>query len=207
MFEGFEVLELLLPKRCAGCGAAGEVLCSRCRTELSAPPARLSPGTHPHVPVYACGPYAGAHRGVVLAMKERNNLQVRSHVGAVLAAALGHLEARGEIPHAVSLVPAPTRARSARERGGDPVEAVCRASGRPTFAVLNLSEAAADQSALGAEQRRANLAGRVRATGVPGGALVVVDDVVTTGATLQASVEKLLALGGDPVACLALCAA
>jgi len=168
---------------------------------------RVSPATHPHAPVFAFGPYADAHRGVVLAMKERRNLAVRAHVGAVLAAGLGHLEARGEIPAGTVLVPAPTRARSARDRGGDPVEAVCRASGRPTRAVLSLAPGTADQSTLGAEERRANLSGSVRAAGVPAGELIVVDDVVTTGATLQGSVEKLLALGGSVVACVALCAA
>lgn len=201
------MLELLLPRRCAGCAAPGEHLCGDCRVALSAPPQRVSPPTFPHAPVFAFGPYAGAHRGLVLAMKEHNNLAVRRHAGAVLAAGLETLVARGEIPEKVGLVPAPTRAKAARARGGDPVEALCRASGRPTWPVLSLAPGTADQSTLGAQQRRENLSGRVTATGAPAGALVVVDDVVTTGATLQAGVEKLLALGGDVVACLVLCAA
>ncbi|SDS38074.1 ComF family protein [Corynebacterium timonense] len=201
------MLELLLPRRCAGCGAAGEHVCARCRAALSAAPQRVSPPTFPHVPVFAFGTYAGAHRGIVLAMKERANLAVRRHAGAVLAAGLDTLAARGEIPQRVGLVPAPTRARSARARGGDPVEALCRASGRDTWPVLSLGEGVADQAGLGAQQRRANLSGRVRAVAAPAGALVLVDDVVTTGATLQASVEKLCALGGDVVACLVFCAA
>ena len=201
------MLELVLPRRCGGCGTPAEYLCGRCRGVLSAPPVRVSPSTHPHVPVFAFGPYADAHRGAVLAMKERRNLVLRRHLGAVLAAGLDYLEARGDIPPGATLVPAPTRARSARDRGGDPVEAVCRHSGRPTSAVLSLAPRTADQSTLGAEERRANISGNVRATAAPGGALIVVDDVVTTGATLQGSVGKLLALGGDVVACVALCAA
>ncbi|WKD57038.1 DNA utilization protein GntX [Corynebacterium capitovis DSM 44611] len=199
--------ELLFPRHCAGCKAAGAVLCARCREELATPPARVFPGTNPHVPVFAFGPYAGAHRGVVLAMKEKRNLAVRRHVGAVLAAGLDYLEARGELPPGAGLVPAPTRAASARARGGDPVEAVCRATLRPTYSVLSLDDRVADQAQLGAEQRRANLSGAVRIRGVPTRCVVVVDDVVTTGATLQASVEKLLASGGEVAACVALCAA
>ncbi|WP_288833323.1 ComF family protein [uncultured Corynebacterium sp.] len=159
------------------------------------------------MPTFALGTYAGAHRGVVLAMKERNNLALRRHLGAVVAAGLEHLEARGEIPAGAGLVPAPTRASSARARGGDPVEAVCRASGRKTWPALALAPRTADQSTLGAEERRANLAGAVRAAFVPTGPVIVVDDVVTTGATLEASVAKLLALGCDVAACVALCAA
>ncbi|WP_342319169.1 ComF family protein [Corynebacterium mayonis] len=162
------------------------------------------------MPVFAFGPYADAHRGVVLSMKEQRNLALRAKIGAVLAAGIEYLQVRGDIPPGVVLVPAPTRAAAARSRGGDPVEAFCRASGYPVWPGLSLAPRTTDQSTLTAQERRANLAGNVLVktrTPVPSGPLIVVDDVVTTGATLQVSVEKLLACGGDVVACLALCAA
>lgn len=182
-------------------------MCEVCRTRLANPPFRVSAPVDTLVPLFALGAYAGAHRGLVLSMKERGNLAVRSWAGALVDAAVAHLQARGEIPEGVGLVPAPTRAASARARGGDPVAQLCRASGRPTFPVLFLAPAARDQSELSAAERRANIAGRVGCTGSPRGPLVVVDDVVTTGATLQASVGKLLAAGADVRACLTLCAA
>ncbi len=183
------------------------MLCARCVRQLAGVPFRVTSPVDTLVPVFSMGPYAGAHRGIVLAMKERGNLAVRAYAGSLLDAALAHLEARGEIPEGAGLVPAPTRAASARARGGDPVEAVCRNAGRTTHAVLRLSHAARDQSELSAADRRANLAGRVQCTGVPPGSVVVVDDVVTTGSTLHASVAKLLALGADVRACVTLCAA
>lgn len=134
-------------------------------------------------------------------------MQVRRHIGAVLAAGLDYLEARGDIPAGCVLVPAPTRPRSARARGGDPVAQLCRFSGRPVREVLALAEGTADQSGLDEAARRANLSGAVRLSGVPAGRVIVVDDVVTTGATLQASVAVLLAAGADVAACVALCAA
>ena len=202
-----QIGELVLPRRCAGCGHPGELLCTRCRTALAAPPRRVFPKSTPHTPVFALAPYADPHRAVVLAMKERNHLAVRRYVGAVLASALEYLEARGDIPSGAVLVPAPTRARYARARGGDPVEQVCRASGRPVAPVLALDPRAADQSGLDEAARRANLAGRVRLTGAPSGRVVVVDDVVTTGATLQASTAILVSHGVDVAACVTLCAA
>lgn len=199
--------ELILPRACAGCGAPGHLLCPRCKTDLAAPPFRHTPKVDTHVPVFALGPYATPHRGVILAMKEHNNLAVRRHIGAVLAAALDHLEARGEILPGAHLVPAPTRPRSARARGGDPVSQVCHASSRPTHDVLSLIDDTPDQAALDEAARRRNLSGQLKLSAVPTQPVIIVDDVVTTGATLQAAVEKLLAHGAHPVACLVLAAA
>lgn len=134
-------------------------------------------------------------------------MAVRRHVGAVLDAALEYLEARGDLPAGAILVPAPTRPSNARARGGDPVEVCCRATSRKVASVLRLDEGAADQSKLDAASRRSNLAGAVTVTGLPFGNCVVVDDVVTTGATLQASVEKLLACGAEVVGCVTVCSA
>lgn len=169
------------------------MLCPRCREVLARVPHRVSTAVDTHVPVFALGPYADAHRGVILAAKERGNLAVRRYVGAVIGAGVRHLQAAGELTHDLVLVPAPTRARSARLRGGDPVAQFCRTSGLPTARLLELGAAAADQTGLSAAGRRANMSGRVKLTArVPSAPLVLVDDVVTTGATLAASVERLL---------------
>lgn len=196
--------ELIVPRRCAGCDLPGTLLCSSCRVALAAPPYRISPAVSPMVPVFALGPYADPHRSVILAMKERNNMAVRAHVGAVVAAALKHLEARGELPPDVALVPAPTRPRSARARGGDPVEGFCRHSGYPVAPILKLKDSAPDQAGLGAAARRRNISGNLTITGVPRRPCVVVDDVATTGATLESSVATLLAHGANVAACVVL---
>lgn len=180
------------------------MLCPRCQLVWRAPPQRVFPRVDPHVPVFALAPYAGAHRSVILAMKERRNLAVRRYIGAVLDAALTALEDRGEIPRGTHLVPAPTRARAARLRGGDPVTALCRASTRKTYPVVTTVSAAADQGDLSAEDRRKNLAGKVRLSAVPPSPVVVVDDVVTTGATLSTTVERLIASQVTVVAAVAL---
>lgn len=159
------------------------------------------------MPVFALGTYSGAHRGVILAMKERNNLAVRRHVGAVVCAGLEYLEASGNITPPVVLVPAPTRRSSARARGGDPVSAICTASGYGVAHAVRIDEATADQSELSAAERQKNLAGRVSVTGVPSGQVVLVDDVVTTGATLQATAQALLARGVSVEAALVIAAA
>ena len=199
--------ELLFPRACAGCAAPGYLLCPTCKKRLATPPFQHTPNLSVHVPVFALGTYDTPHRGVILAMKEKKNLAVRRHIGTVLAAALDHLEARGDIIPGAHLIPAPTRPSAARARGGDPVSAVCHASGRPTHDVFSLLDATPDQASLDESARRRNLSGNVQLSAVPQGPLIVVDDVVTTGATLQAGVEKLFAHGGIPVACVVLAAA
>ena len=200
-------MDLLLPRRCAGCAAPGEHLCPRCRHELRSPPQRIHTRVDPHVPVWSLGPYEGTRRGVVLAMKEHRHLAVRGLLGPVLAAAVGFLQARGELDSnpAPVLVPAPTRARSARLRGGDPVTDVCRAAGLPVTPALRHRKGVADQVGLGVGKRRENLAGALELRRIPPGPVLLVDDVTTTGSTLTASSEALLAAGVPVVGAIVIC--
>lgn len=191
-------MDLFLPRRCAGCDEAGELLCASCRQALRRAPQRVFVPVDPHVPVWSLGPYAEAHRKVILSMKERNNLHVRAMLGPVLAAAIAYLQVRGELPERVGapiLVPAPTREASARLRGGDHVTDVCRASGLPFSVALRHRASVRDQVGLDAAQRRQNLVGSIQLRQVPSAPVVLIDDVVTTGSTLATSCEVLTAAG------------
>ena len=110
--------ELIFPRACAGCGAPGEVLCPQCRDHLRQPPYMVARPRPLGAPVYALGPYSDIRRRIIIGMKERGNRPVREYVGAVFAAGLAHLRARGDIPREFTLIPAPTRPRSARARSG-----------------------------------------------------------------------------------------
>lgn len=201
-------IELVLPHACAGCGAPSQLLCWNCRMVLAQPPRRIAPKADVLAPVYACGGYGGPHREVILEMKERNNRAIRPYIAAVVRAAVETLQARGEFSHRVVLVPAPTRARSARLRGGDPMTQLCLGSGFPVIEAVRLAPAMPDQSALNRDDRLYNVRGNVQLLRElpPGVEVVVIDDVLTTGATLAATVDTLVYAGADVAGCVVLAA-
>ncbi|MFJ8018435.1 ComF family protein [Streptomyces sp. NPDC096339] len=206
-----ELSGLVLPDDCAGCGAARVLLCGRCREALSGAGAgrvRPSPAPEGLPVVHAAAVYEGPVRAVLLAHKERGALPLAGALGRALAAAvLAGADGPGE--GELALVPVPSARRQVRARGHDPARRIAlaaagrlRRAGVPARVapVLRLRRAVADQAGLGAGQRRENLAGalEVRRGGVravAGAAVVLVDDLVTTGATLAEAARAVRAAG------------
>jgi predicted amidophosphoribosyltransferase len=172
--------------------------------------------------VYAAAPYADEVRAALLAHKERGVLALTAPLGAALAGAVraGLREARaapggagaGDAggPRArgpVLLVPVPSARRTVRTRGHDPARRIAlaaagelRRTGAPVrvLAVLRQRYAVADQSGLDARRRLDNLAGALAV--VPGGGgllrggtVVLVDDLMTTGASLAEAARAVRA--------------
>jgi predicted amidophosphoribosyltransferase len=177
--------DLLVPGRCGGCGVAGELLCPACRPQQ---PIGV-PGCA--VPVVAAGRYAGGLRAAVLRYKERGRHDLAGPLAALLAGAAAGLVTPGTV-----LVPVPSSRAAARRRGGDHVHRLARRAGRrlgvPAVPALRLVRAVRDSAGLGAGERQANLAGAMVARpALPGAAALIVDDIVTSGATVAESVRAL----------------
>jgi predicted amidophosphoribosyltransferase len=156
--------------------------------------------------------YAGAVRAVVVAHKEYGRLDLTPPLGEALARSVAAAGSGAAGP--ILLVPAPSRRVAVRRRGHDPTlrmalraASVLRSTGVDTrvVPVLRLRRGVADQAGLSAAQRAANVSeamhvNRRPAVLVAGRPVVLVDDVVTTGATLAEAARALERAGAGTVA-------
>lgn len=203
------LVDLVAGRSCCTCGRPGAAICADCRPGLAPSPVVVS---RAGLSVGAGAAYAAVVRSAVVAYKEHAVTPLRSPLASLLLAGLqtttagGAVRAGGSVPagERLVLVPVPSGRANRRSRGGDPVRELtaltARLAGDRVHVVQALAPArvVADQAGLGRRERAANLAGALRARRPPpAGAhrVVVVDDVVTSGATLSEAVRALQAAG------------
>ncbi|MEJ7628727.1 MAG: phosphoribosyltransferase family protein [Nocardioidaceae bacterium] len=219
-------VDLFLGGRCVGCTRPGPVLCLGCGVALQQLPFVAWPSPcPPRLPrPFAVAAYEGAARAAVVEHKERAVLSLAKPLGAALALSVMATLAAARRPVPVGsrvlLVPPPTASSQVRARGHDPLLRIVgscirslRASGVAceAGALLERVRDVADQSGLSAADRGTNLQGAfaVRPRGrrrLTDRLAVIVDDVLTTGATAS-EVARALAGSGVDVLGLAVVAA
>ena len=189
--------DLILPRPCVACGRPDGPLCRWCGPAGAPAAVRVTA-----LAVWAAGGYDAGLRTALLAYKERGRLDLARPLGTLLAGAVDAAVAGQDGP--VCLVPVPSSARARRDRGGDHVLRLARAAGGSrhlgVVRALRLTREVSDSAGLGRRQRAANLADAFAADPPrPGPAplAVIVDDIVTTGATLREA-ARALELAGWP---------
>ena len=220
-------LELLYPTRCVGCEMPGELICDECREALpwieqrcACPVCGAAFGDmtctgcegdwEPRATVVALG-FSGTAARMATCLKDYHELRLAPVNAAAMLVALQEAAfwpARDGRPRfdagsvdAVCFVPATAEAYA--RRGYDHMELTARELaamlGLPLADVL-ARDAASDQRDLGRSGRAANLAGTMRVVDdVWGLRLLLVDDVVTTGASMREATRALLARGAAEV--------
>ncbi|MGB4270848.1 MAG: ComF family protein [Propionicimonas sp.] len=189
--------DLIIGARCAGCGRPQFGLCRHCRAALLA----MRPlEVHRHLADFprtvVAGEYGDVLQRVILMAKERGGLGQLPILGSLVARSVAGLLLRADASAApVVLVPVPSARSAVVERGLDLTGTLARTAAlrlRRTgldvrvTAGLRLVRTPRDQAGLGRHERMLNLQGAFAWQGRPPRIAVVVDDVVTTGATVSA---------------------
>ena len=225
--------ELLWPTRCIGCDYPGELLCERCRASLPwieqrwACPSCGAPfgwltctechhEWEPRATICAMG-FEGTAARMATTLKDHHELRLAPVIAAAMATALDEASAwpahdgrprfDSEALDAIAFVPA--TAEAFLRRGFDHMELVARAlsaeTGIPLADVLARCEAL-DQRGLSREERAANAEGTIKVLeDVSDLRILLIDDVITTGASIREATRALCARGVAEVTACSLC--
>lgn len=184
--------ELVFPLRCLGCGCLHQELCNSCSSEFEPRDFRSQVG---EVPVFSSLRYSPKASHVLLAAKE-DGVKIADEI---LLTALIHSfrSAARSIGIRPPLVPIPHSKKALRKRGrdfvGEMTSRLAYVEAVPIRALVRHNRKVSDQSLLDASSRFGNLAGAMSVTrdcGRPS-EVFLVDDLVTTGATLGEAVRTL----------------
>lgn len=207
--------EVFAPTRCAGCDLPGELLCRSCRERLAfidadrscpscgAPYGRLVctecwDRTFAFDEARAVGVLDGELARAIVLHKDAGERRL----GAVIGSLIGDVTARCWPGWAEALTWVPATTAALRRRGFDHgrsiAEQVARTTGVPCCALLERARAR-DQRGLGRDERLSAARARFRVLSRPPDRVLLIDDVFTTGATLQSASEALVEAGAVSV--------
>ena len=192
------IRDVLVPPRCAGCGAAGAWYCVACRD--GSDPITRTVGT---VPLTATGAHEGPLREAIHRFKYGNEPGLAAELGALVGICLAADLARGIRMDAI--VPVRLHPSRERERGYDQAQALAlvagRATGLPVLPAVHRLRSGLAQATLGQRERQDNVRGSFAgvAGALRGLRVALVDDVATTGATLLDAAAAARACGARGV--------
>lgn len=204
------LLDLLYPPKCVICGKLLEEpgpVCGRCLDHLPE-----YDGAAPHVPHTDGGAVSFYYEGALRESFLRFKFGGCRHYGEVYAQWMAHTIEDKLAGRFDCVSWAPVSAARRRLRGYDQAELLCRAAaewlGLPAVRTLEKKRNAPAQSSLGdAAMRRANVSGAYvpyRPEAYAGRRILLIDDIVTTGATLSECSRVLRSSGAAGVCYAAL---
>ncbi|GHO84563.1 ComF family protein [Dictyobacter formicarum] len=217
-----QLLDILFPPQCAQCKVSGAILCPRCIASISwfTPPlchicGLPGAGTTlcarcQHQPlqlsgVRAPGSYQEPLRSCIRALKYQGNRRLSEPLGQLLAQAYHKYAMRADL-----VIPVPLHQEKLQQRGYNQSQLLAESCARQlqlplSTTLIHRIHSAPAQVTLTAQQRRKNLQGAFRCTqnhttqSLLNRRILIIDDVCTTGATLEACAAPLFAAGARAV--------
>lgn len=208
---GAALIDLVYPKRCAHCRERGKWVCAACAAELEMFHAPLCAGCGVPLALQACrcsnlapglallrsaGPFDGWLRDAVLSFKYHDEWARAEHLGRELARVVAAM-----LP-VDALTPVPLHTSRLRARGYNQsallAAVVANTLNLPVVGAVDRTRATAQQARLSAEERAMNVEGAfaiARGYEPTGVNIIVIDDVVTTGSTINACAKVLAGNG------------
>lgn len=184
-----EAAALIFPSPCVVCDDISGPLCERCQIS----PSSLRRETSTGITCFSGASWNEQTAPVMRAFKEDGVTSLAKSLSPLLTAAL----AAAPFPGEVLLVPIPTRPAADRRRGYRPVEVLLRSARLDFRRLLRTRAGVKDQRELSQAERAENTqdAFALRRTQIPSVPLVLVDDVITTGATMSSAARTLTSRG------------
>lgn len=208
-----DALAVFAPTTCSGCGLDDRALCEPCAAALQPELTTAAVGDERSLVVHCGLRYQGVARRVLLAVKESGRTDATPALApaarAAVAAALRTCARAGAGSTAdrhpaamvlrgrVELATIPSTRAAFRVRGYHPTELVLAHAGLRASHPLRAARQTLDQAALGIDARSANRDGSLRARRTLSGRIfILVDDILTTGATLREARRAIEAADG-----------
>jgi ComF family protein len=225
---GEKLADFLFPPYCVACGQAGDWWCADCRGKCQRVGGKICPqclivvgrddghacvGTLPFHDVWALGYYHDPKlRPAITALKFQGVEALRQSIRLFLESHQGAIDIRG-LDQPV-IVPMPLSEKRLKERGFNQAELVAQAVQETLLPGLSVADClrrighVLPQSSLehDLDMRRTNIKDAFQVTDRPPKHVILVDDVITTGATAAEAASVILSAGAENVSvfCLAI---
>jgi ComF family protein len=201
-------LALFLPVSCAGCGDPDIQLCDECRNRIEVDVQYRElfiPESMTRIPLYFSCDFVEPLTDIMHQFKELGHTKLAGPLSKWMRPAIEHVQAH--VGAEVHWVAPPSPRRNFVQRGYHPLKILSRQLGIGLTPLLRSSRKRADQTGLSRHLRQANMSNAfVTTRNLAGVDIVLIDDVMTTGATLRESARALQVAGARVVGAAVLAA-
>ncbi len=205
------LVDLVVPRVCSLCGELGEVVCDSCDLRIRELGGVVQTLALPHgdVTVHSALVAGPEILRLITLFKDAGRSDLATYLGGILREARWTQESLTAVPaegrnRSDIVVSVPQSRRAYRRRGWDPAQTLARAAGFSLERVLEVRARRVDQTTLSRDARWRNVSHTVRVSPeraeiIRGRTVTVIDDVVTTGATMAEVARALTDAGASRV--------